>query len=335
MFMRYHYLLVALILTLASCKAKKELAQKTGELEQLEIENGALENKLNDAVEANAGLEAKADFFGKQNANLANDTLRMGQELRSERKKNKELNKLYEDLVNQNKKLLSSSSEQKQRLLSELEKQKREVAAKNAALNEKEKTLKNQQQKTDALQSAIEEKEAIINELQRLLKEREDKINGLKSRIEQALLNFDKDELSVEMRDGKIYVSLAEKLLFQSGSTAVDAKGVDALTKLAAVLAKQTDISILIEGHTDNVPMGSNASIKDNWDLSVLRATSIVRILLDKGNIPPEMVVASGRGEFVPVAENDSKQGRAKNRRTEIILSPNLSEVFQILESDF
>ncbi|MEX2589526.1 MAG: OmpA family protein [Chitinophagales bacterium] len=333
--MKTKYILILSLFFLSSCVSKKKFTEQSGEIKQLELENEALENKLEDAVEANAGLEAKADFFGKQNATLKNDTTKLGQKLRAEQSKNKELNKLYEDLVDQNKKLLSASSAQKQRLLSELEKQKREVASKNATLTEKEKSLKKQQQEMDVLQAAIKQKEATIEELQRLLKEREEKISGLKNRIEQALLNFDKDELSVEIRDGKIYVSLAEKLLFQSGSTAVDAKGVDALSKLARVLDKQTEINILIEGHTDNVPVGSNASFKDNWDLSVLRATSIVRILLDKGNIDPEMVVASGRGEHVPVADNSTKDGRAKNRRTEIILSPNLGEIFEILESDF
>lgn len=333
--MKTRYLLLMSLLFLASCVSKKKFAEQSGEVKKLELENEALENKLEDAVTANAGLEAKADFFGKQNAALKHDTLQLGQKLRAEESRNKELNKLYEDLVNQNKKLLSASSAQKQRLLSELEKQKREVAAKNAALNEKEKSLKQQQLRMDQLQAEIKSKEKTIEQLQKLLKEREDKIKGLKSRIEQALLNFDKDELSVELRDGEIYVSLAEKLLFQSGSTVVDAKGIEALSKLASVLGKQSGINILVEGHTDNVPVGTNASFKDNWDLSVLRATSIVRILLDEGNIEPGMVVASGRGEFVPVADNSTKDGRSKNRRTEIILSPKLGEIFKILESDF
>src|SRR5690554_3603330 len=163
--MKSVYTLFFAIVLFSSCVSKKKFAEQSGTIQQMQMESEALENKLNAAVEANAGLEAKADFFGKQNASLLNDTSSLGQALRAKNRENKDLNKLNEDLVNQNKKLLSTSIAQQQKLLSELEKQKREVSAKNAALNEKEKTLKNQQEKTDKLQAAIEEKEAIIKVL--------------------------------------------------------------------------------------------------------------------------------------------------------------------------
>ena len=157
-------------------------------------------------------------------------------------------------------------------------------------------------------------------------------VDDLKKSIEKALLSFDKDELTVEVRDGKIYVSLANKLLFKSGSTSVDKKGQDALDKLADVLKKQEDITIMVEGHTDDDPI-KTACINDNWDLSVLRATSIVRILTKKDKVDPTKVIPAGRGEFIPVASNETDEGKSKNRRTEIILSPNLDKIFQLLES--
>jgi chemotaxis protein MotB len=146
------------------------------------------------------------------------------------------------------------------------------------------------------------------------------------------LVGFKSDELSVELKNGKVYVSLAEKLLFKSGSAMVDPKGKEALGKLAAVQEKNPDIDVMIEGHTDNVPL-IPGKFDDNWDLSVSRATSIVRILTEDNNVEPKRVTAAGRSEFVPLVSNDTPEGKARNRRTEIILSPKLDELFQILNS--
>jgi chemotaxis protein MotB len=154
---------------------------------------------------------------------------------------------------------------------------------------------------------------------------------NLNNTLRNALLGFNSDELSVEIKDGKVYVSMSDKLLFQSGSSAVEDKGKDALKLLAGVLDKNSDIDILIEGHTDNVPIKTSV-YKDNWDLSVARATSIVRILTNDYKIVPTRLTASGKGEFFPKADNDTPEGRAKNRRTEIILSPKLDELMKLLK---
>jgi chemotaxis protein MotB len=148
--------------------------------------------------------------------------------------------------------------------------------------------------------------------------------------LRNALLGFKSDELSVEIKNGKVYVSLSDKLLFKSGSASVEEKGKQALKVLADVLQKNTDIDILIEGHTDNDPI-KTAIYKDNWDLSVGRATSIVRILTEEYKVLPKRVTASGKGEFSPKASNETAEGKAKNRRTEIILSPKLDEIMQLL----
>jgi chemotaxis protein MotB len=137
----------------------------------------------------------------------------------------------------------------------------------------------------------------------------------------------------VSIRNGKVYVSMEEKLLFQTGSIEVDPKGVSALKQLAAVLEQHPDIVITIEGHTDDVPVRSNASFQDNWDLSVKRATSIVRIILDNSHINPQRLIASGRSEFLPVATGTDPVSRQKNRRTEIILTPRLDELYKLIES--
>ncbi|HAA20832.1 MAG TPA: hypothetical protein DCP28_19505, partial [Cytophagales bacterium] len=180
----------------------------------------------------------------------------------------------------------------------------------------------------------LRQREARVSELEQVIADKEAATDALRQKVSQALLSFAESDLTVEVRNGKVYVSLSEDLLFQSGSASVDPKGVDALRKLAGVLLDNQDISITVEGHTDDVPLGrSSTYLKDNWDLSVLRATSIVRILTNAG-VPPSNVIASGRGEFIPVASNETPEGRANNRRTEIILTPKLDELFSILESN-
>ena len=157
-------------------------------------------------------------------------------------------------------------------------------------------------------------------------------MNALRDIVSKALYGFEGQGLTVNIKNGKVYVSLEEQLLFKSGSTEVDSRGVDALKRLARVLEQNPEINIMIEGHTDDVPIRRGGTIKDNWDLSVLRATSIVRILLDGARIDPTRLTTSGRGEYLPVDPASSPEARRKNRRTEIILSPKLDELFKILE---
>lgn len=198
----------------------------------------------------------------------------------------------------------------------------------------------------DQYDAALKLKSKELNDKEKLLSEREKALREMKAVIARqdsitqrlndvlrnALLGFNSDELSVEIRDGKVYVSMSDKLLFKSGSANVEDKGKQAMKVLADVLAKNPDINILVEGHTDNVPI-KTAVYKDNWDLSVGRATSIVRLLTDEYKLVPTRVTASGKGEFSPKANNDSAEGRAKNRRTEIILTPKLDEIMQLLNT--
>lgn len=308
-----------------ACVPVKKLESEQAKTKQLQLENESLMEELQKMGVLKANLEEELDSLKNQKRKLNTDFTALTDKYNSEKSKNAELNKLYDDLVDQNKKLLSSSSAEKQKLLSDLENQKRELMKKEQELND-------EKAKIDLLSKELAMREQKVKELEDLLNKKDAALADLKKRIEDALLSFDKDELSVEIRDGKIYVSLQEKLLFKSGSAVVDAKGKSALVKLADVLAKQTDIDILIEGHTDNVPI-STPSIKDNWDLSVLRATAIVRILMENKNIERKRFIASGRGEYVPVAPNTTTEGKAKNRRTEIILAPKLDEIFKILET--
>lgn len=189
-------------------------------------------------------------------------------------------------------------------------------------------------QKTDELnakEKLLEERESALNELRQVIARQDSITNRLNDLIRNALLSFPSDELSVEIKNGKVYVSMSDKLLFKSGSAAIEAKGKEAIKVLADVLDKNRDIDILVEGHTDSIPIRT-AVYRDNWDLSVARATSIVRILTNDYTIAPTRLTASGKGEFSPKASNSTPEGRALNRRTEIILSPKLEEIMQLLK---
>lgn len=193
--------------------------------------------------------------------------------------------------------------------------------------------LKQKSAELDEKERLLAERERTLSELQQMISRQDSITKRLNDVLRNALLGFNSDELSVEIKNGKVYVSMTDKLLFKSGSAAVEAKGKEAIKLLADVLDKNQDIDILIEGHTDNVPI-KTAVYRDNWDLSVARATSIVRILTDDYKITPTRLTASGRGEFMPRATNETPEGRASNRRTEIILSPKLDEIMQLLKTN-
>ena len=308
---------ILLILTLALCSscivskqqyddllAEKvitdaELAETKAQLETAEARIATLEAEL-EAVRADSSeLASRADLLEAQLATL--------------RKEHKELQGYYDNVINNRSKLSKDLEEQRRSLL----------RARDSLIAERE--------RNEALASDLDAREARVAELERIIDEKNQAVTQLRKKISDALFNFAESELSVEVKNGKVYVSLSEKLLFQSGSRTVDPKGVEALKTLADVLKTQPDIHILVEGHTDNVPIGgSNPYRKDNWDLSVLRATSIVNILTQQG-VEPSQVTAAGRGEYVPVASNDTAEDRALNRRTEIILTPELDELLQIL----
>lgn len=172
-----------------------------------------------------------------------------------------------------------------------------------------------------------------VDDLERLISQQKELMQGLKEKLSNALLNYEGKGLSVEAREGKVYVSMENKLLFQSGSWDVETEGKSALASLGEVLSDNPDISILIEGHTDNVPFTGRGSIKGNWDLSTKRATSIVNILLENPEILPQNLTAAGRGEYLPIAPNSTREGRSANRRIEVILSPQLDKITQIINT--
>jgi chemotaxis protein MotB len=280
--------------------------------------------KFDEEVANREKLQKSLNDCNKNVGILKADTTKLGNALRealrkytSSDKSNKELSakikeldEKYKDLEKHSKAKISSTQQNNDELS-------KEILKKQAELEEKERLLA--------------EREAVVKELQEIIKRKEEAAKALLDKIKGALSSFNSDELSVELKNGLVYVSMSDKLLFKSGKIDVDSKGKEALGKLAAELNKNTDIQIAIEGHTDNVPI-KTAQFSDNWDLSVMRANSILRILSKDYQVDAKRLTPAGKGEFFPKADNATPEGRSKNRRTEIVLSPKLDELYKILE---
>lgn len=181
-------------------------------------------------------------------------------------------------------------------------------------------------------QMALNERSRRVNELEAMLRSREEAINAIRRKVTDALTGFDGKGLSISIKNGNVYVSMDDKLLFRSGSFEIDPNGARAVHDLATVLAQNPDINVMVEGHTDDVPYRPNGQLRDNLDLSAKRATTIVRLLLENKGIAPSRIIAAGRGESLPVASGKTSEARAKNRRTEIILTPKLDELMQLMQ---
>lgn len=184
----------------------------------------------------------------------------------------------------------------------------------------------------EATQAALSERSRRVEELEAMLRSREEAIGAIRKKVSDALVGFEGKGLTISVRDGKVYVSMEDKLLFRSGSFQIDPQGAQAVQDLAGVLAQNPDINVMVEGHTDDVPYRGSGQLQDNLDLSAKRATTVVRLLLNNKQIDPQRIVAAGRGESLPVARGESAEARAKNRRTEIILTPKLDELMELME---
>ena len=276
-----------------------------------------------------ASLQKAADELTQQRLDrqrLVTDSTQTGSSLRKTRGLNRDLNESYD-------KLLKNSDRQLANKSSDYDKVAKDLARREAELGALDVSLQKSKADNDRLATDLKTRETRLTELTQALADKDRAVNDLKARVSKALLSFNSSDLQVKLKDGKVYVSLSEQLLFKSGSTKVDPKGQEALKKLAQVLQEQPDVNVVVEGHTDNVPIrAGTAGLSDNWDLSALRATEIARLLTSGGGVASARVTASGRGQYVPIAANDTAPNKALNRRTEIILTPKLDELFQILD---
>ncbi len=310
-------ILFIIAITLNSCVSKKVYQELETKFNNLRTSNSVLVEEKDNLLLAKKALEADLEKLNSDYTRLKNQKEILDNEFASLQSKFKNLDESYNVLSTQSSKKLAEQSQKNQELLVQLE--------------EKERKLALESDRLEKLQNELAQRSNQINELQGLINAKEAQMQQLKTAISSALLNFEGKGLTVVQKNGKIYVSMENKLLFDSGSWAVGSEGKNAVEQLANVLSKNPDINVLIEGHTDNVPY-TGATIIDNWDLSVKRATAIVRILQNKG-VNPTQITAAGRSEYVMVGSNATSEGKAKNRRIEIILAPNLDEISKLLNN--
>ncbi|MDR3272688.1 MAG: OmpA family protein [Flavobacteriaceae bacterium] len=221
---------------------------------------------------------------------------------------------------------LQAEYDAKAKNLEELQK-KNDLLAKDSELQQKEILGK-----LKDTQGELQQKINRINELENLINQQKTAVSSLKSKLQNALKGYEGKGISVEEKDGYIYISMENKLLFPSGSWEVESEGKNALHQLSAVLKQDNSLKIIVQGNTDTDKYASSVTsqVKDNWDLSVMRGSAITKILQLEGVTPIQMT-ASGRGEYFPVTSNSSSEGKSKNRRVDIIISPNLEEINKLL----
>jgi chemotaxis protein MotB len=308
------------VLSLSSCLvSKKKFDEQVALADKYKAEKQDCNDKLNAA-------NATIDDLNKQIANLSAEIQKWKDMNASLEDKNKRLSALKNEsdaicqkVKEQLDQITNSSAAEKDKLMRQLAEKEKELMAKAAEL--------------DKLGRELNERDAKLREMESLIARKDSAVQALKNKMLEALKGFNAGDLTVYEKDGKIYVALSDKLLFTSGSYAVEPRGKDALKKIAEVLNKQPDISIMVEGHTDNKPYISSTTgpVNSNWDLSVMRASSVTKLLVDENKLDAKRVTPAGRGQYFPVESNDTPEGRSKNRRIDIVLEPDMKGIMNIL----
>ena len=310
------------MLLLSSCLVSKKKYD-----EQVALANKYLADK-NDCGDKLTQATATIDDLNKQIANLNDEIQKLKDSNASSLDKIKKLEALKAETESICEKVKQKLDEITNASASERNKLMKDLA-------QKEKDLIEKGAKLDQMSKDIEERDAKLRNMQALMARKDSSVQALKKKLTDALLGFNNTELSVSVKDGKVYVSMSDKLLFSTGSFKVDERGKEALKKIAEVLNKQTDINVNIEGHTDNKAYvsTSNGPVNSNWDLSVMRASNVTKILVDDYSVDPLHITPSGRSKYYPVSSNDTAEGRGKNRRIEVVLEPDMKAIMDILNA--
>jgi chemotaxis protein MotB len=313
-------ILTLIVFPFTSCISSKLYKELEGKYTNLKNDYDTLSADSESVLSAKNVLQNQFDQLQNEYDSTLSERNQLQQEVTGLQKKYDALNDSYTALEQNSSKAIADNVQKNRELLAQLE-------AKELALTaENDRLLK--------LEADMQERSQRIAELEALIASKDQAMRDLKDAISKALTAFEGKGLTVEQRDGKVYVSMENKLLFKSGSWAVGSEGRQAIEQLGSVLANNPDIAVLIEGHTDNDPFSSGGQIANNWDLSTKRATAIVQILNENKAINPESLTAAGRGEFAPIASNETTEGKAKNRRIEVVLTPKLDEITKLLNND-
>lgn len=307
-------LIIVLITSCVSPKIYKDLEDRYNDLKE---ESSSLQDENDALLKAKNKAQNELERLKKEYETASSSHNKLRSDLAATQNKYNNLKASYDALDTNSASAIAQNTKKNRELLAQLETKEQALAAESARLKELKKELDSRSQRVAELESVIAAKDQAMT--------------ALKNAVSRALSDFEGKGLTIEQRDGKVYVSMENKLLFESGSWAVGTEGRKAVKKLANVLGDNPEIAVLIEGHTDNAPYPGNGQIKNNWDLSTKRATAIVSILQQNRNIKANNLTAAGRGEYSPIASNDSSEGKAKNRRIEIILTPKLDAISKLL----
>ncbi|MCA6362261.1 MAG: OmpA family protein [Bacteroidetes bacterium] len=325
------FALILAVAVTAGCvsgrKYEEEVARRKAaeaELATAKTSNQNYETQVNE-------LNRQLTETNKQLDGLRRDTSICGTSFRRITAQYDQLLANYELLLKQNRELMQRTTTENTQLVGKLNLTQEQLIRKEDSLRRVDISMRAQKRSLDSLTTELGKREARVKELEAALAAKDQALNDIRLKVKQALVGFEGNGLTIEQKNGKIYVSMEDKLLFATGSTKVQPKGEEALKTLSNVLAANTDINVMVEGHTDDVPMKGAGEIKDNWDLSVMRATSVTKILLQNKAIDPKRITAAGHGEHMPVDAAKTPEARAKNRRTDIVLTPKLDELFKVL----
>ncbi|MDW5290623.1 flagellar motor protein MotB [Formosa sp. PL04] len=305
------------IVVASSCVSPRIYKDLEARHEVLKTENQSLMDENSELTTAKTQLENDLSALQKNYDDTVNRRDRLQNDYNALKSNYDNLQTSYDALEKNSSASIAKNVQQNRELLAQLEAKEQALAAENTRLEELKRELESRSQR--------------VAELERVIAQKDASMHALKDAISRALTDFEGKGLTVEQRDGKVYISMENKLLFNSGSWAVGTEGRRAVEQLGAVLSENPDIAVLIEGHTDDVPYKGTGQLSGNWDLSTKRATAIVNILRENSGINPENLTAAGRGEFAPVASNSAAEGRAKNRRIEVVLTPKLDEISKLL----
>ena len=317
-----------------SCVTKQKYLELESKYKECMEDKRFSETELADCQNKNKDLDRQVNALQTKVGQLKQDTLDLSRKLAQTEAEYAKSRHDYDELAKDIKELTKSSGAAITELSSNLDSAQMQLRNKEKELEDLQSRLERQSEELQAKQDSLNQFASSLAELQKILDQKDAEVRALKDKVSNALKNFEGSGLKVEQRNGKVYVSMDEKLLFASARWEVQGEGKEALKELAKVLEADSTINVLIEGHTDNLRYNGSGQVKDNWDLSVMRATSVVKLILSYGNINPERISASGRGEYFPIDPANTPEARAKNRRTEIILTPKLDELFQIIDNN-
>ena len=322
--------LIASISFLISCVPARKYEEAESKQKKCAEELKEIKFTANELETQNTELKSSYDQMKDQVTRLKGDTTLLGKSLRIKERQYDKINELNDELIKKLEKLQEGSAIENKRLVADLEKTRLELQRKEDELRLLEAELNQKKLDLDQLSEDLAQREQRVKELESIIAKKDALVKALKDKVANALLGFKDKGLTVEQKNGKVYISMEAKLLFAKGSSQVDPEGQKALKELAKILEEQQDLEVLVEGHTDSDKMNSSSHPKDNWELSVLRATSVVKIMLKYSSIDPVSITAAGRSEFLPIDPED----KSKNRRIEVILIPKLDELFEIISNE-